>query len=120
MVKAPATLFPRLFKHSRRKKRTVTHAINRQSWVKDIAYSLNHNLLHEFFELWNALQSVQLNLQVDEQEDEIIWTLEASGQYSATSAYNIQFAAQVTSSFPTLIWKAWAPPRCKMFLWLLL
>jgi hypothetical protein len=63
--------------------------------------------------------SVQLNLQ-DEQEDEIIWTLEAWGQYSATSAYNIQFAGQVTSSFPTLIWKAWVPPRCKMFLWLLL
>ena len=70
-------------------------AINSQSWVKDIAYSLNHDLLHEFFELWNALQSVQLNMQ-DEQEDEIIWTLEASGQYSATSAYNIQFAGQVT------------------------
>lgn len=44
----------------------------------------------------------------------------SSGKYSASSAYNIQFAGQVPSTFLNLIWTAWAPPRCKVFLWLLL
>lgn len=35
----------------------------------------------------------------DEREDEIIWTLEESGQYSASSAYNIQFAGQISLQF---------------------
>jgi hypothetical protein len=56
----------------------------------------------------------------DTQEDQIVWTLESSGQYSAKSAYEIQFAGHITSNFPTLIWNAWAPPRCKFFMWLLL
>jgi len=43
---------------------------------------MNHDLLHVYFGLWNASQSVQINL-ADEREDEIIWILEESGQYSA-------------------------------------
>lgn len=61
----------------------------------------NHELLNEYFSLWNALQTVQINLS-DEREDEIIWILEESGQYSASSAYNIQFAGQIPSNFPKI------------------
>lgn len=90
-----------------------------QKWIKDVAYNLNHELLHEYFRMWTAIRSAQLDLQ-DDQEDEIIWILEGSGKYSASSAYNIQFVGQVISNFPKLVWRAWAPPQCKVFLWLLL
>lgn len=45
--KAPSSLSPRLYKHSKRKKRTVREAILGQQWIKDVAYNLNHELLHE-------------------------------------------------------------------------
>ena len=32
----------------------------------------------------------------------------------------IQFEGQIISNFPKLIWKAWAPPKCKFFEWFLL
>jgi len=56
----------------------------------------------------------------DTREDKITWTLENSGEYSAKSAYEVQFAGQITSNYPVLIWKIWAPPKCKFFVWLLL
>lgn len=62
---------------------------------------------------------MHINL-ADERDDEIIWTLEESGQYSGSSAYNIQFAGLIPSNFPKSIWQAWAPQSCKVFLWLLL
>jgi hypothetical protein len=74
-----------------------------QQWIKDVAYNLDHNLLHEYFRMWTAIRSARLNLQ-DDQED-ITWILEGSGKYSASSAYNIQFAGQIPSNFPKLIWR---------------
>ena len=40
-----------------------------------------NELLHEYFRLWGLLESMHLNLSTEE-EDQIIWTLESSGQYS--------------------------------------
>jgi len=88
-------------------------------WIRDIAYNLTHDLLKEYFDLWTAIDSIRPDLD-ESSEDTIVWTLESSGQYSSKSAYAIQFAGQVQSSFPALIWNAWAPPKCKFFLWLLL
>jgi len=117
--KAPASLYPRLYAHSKRKNRTVREALLGERWIRDIAYNLTHDLLKEYFELWTAIDSIRPDLD-ESSEDTIVWTLESSGQYSSKSAYAIQFAGQVQSSFPSLIWNAWAPPKCKLFLWLLL
>lgn len=43
--RAPSALFPLLYKHSRRKKRSVREAILGDLWIKDIAYNLNHDRL---------------------------------------------------------------------------
>jgi hypothetical protein len=53
-------------------------------------------------------------------EDEIIMTTMASGEYSTKSAYDIQFHGSLISSFPKMIWRVWAPSRCKVFAWLML
>lgn len=117
--RVPARLFPRLFAHSRRKQRCVKDAIKNLNWVWDIAYSLNFELLDEFFRLWTAVQNAGIDLDTTE-EDSIIWTLESSGEYSARSAYAIQFAGNIQSNHPRVIWNVWASPRHKFFVWLLL
>jgi hypothetical protein len=117
--RAPASLWPRLYAHSRKKNRTVREALLNRRWVSDIAHNLNQDLLKEYFEFWLAIDRVRPALD-EAGGDIIIWGLESSGQYSSKSAYMIQFAGQVQSPFPALIWKAWAPPKCKFFLWLLL
>jgi hypothetical protein len=116
---APAKLFPLLYNHSRRKQRTVREAMLGGNWIGDIAHDLNNEILREFFQLWNAIESAQLNLD-DGRDDQISWILESSGEYSTKSAYNIQFARQIPTMFLNLIWNAWAAPKCKFFLWLLL
>jgi hypothetical protein len=68
------------------------------SWIGDIVHDLNDDILREYFQLWNAIESDHLNLD-DDQEDQIVWTLESLGEYSAKSAYNIQFASQITIDF---------------------
>lgn len=87
----PSTIYPLLCQHSRRKNITVRDAMLQGKWISDIAYNLNAILLREFFGLWQSIESLQLNLSRTDQADQIIWSLESSGEYSANSAYNIQF-----------------------------
>jgi len=54
----PAKLYPLLYRHSRRKNRSVRDALTRQNWVRDVAYNLNHDLLSEYFKLWTAIDEV--------------------------------------------------------------
>ena len=117
--RSPASLFPSLYTHVKRKKRTVREAVFDGKLIQDIAHNLNAEILRDFVELWKLIHTLHLD-QSCEQEDTIVWTLESSGEYSAKSAYEIQFCGQTFSNFPKLIWKAWATPRIKFFLWLLL
>jgi hypothetical protein len=52
------------------------------------------------------------------QEDQIIWKLKTSGEYTAVSAYKAQFLSSVKMPKILMIWKAWAPPKSKFFAWL--
>ncbi|KAJ1704290.1 hypothetical protein LUZ63_004069 [Rhynchospora breviuscula] len=49
-----------------------------------------------------------------------LWRWTPSGQYSAASAYSILVDPGLRSPFHTKLWKMRAPPRVKIFLWLLL
>lgn len=89
------------------------------AWIGDIAHDLNPQILDDYFSLWRSIEAEGITF-VDSNEDQIVWTLESSGKYTARSSYLIQFEGQQRSSFPNLIWKVWATPSCKFFLWLLL
>ena len=69
----------------------------------------------EFVNLWTRLQSVELRPGVP---DQIEWKLSAHGEYSTKSAYMVQFLGAMDTNLDQLIWKAWAPPKCKIFAWL--
>lgn len=53
-------------------------------------------------------------------QDTIIWTRTSSGEYTAKSAYDMPFDGGLASLFPKMVWKVWAPSKCKFFMWLLL
>ena len=52
--------------------------------------------------------------------DDITWKFTNSGLYTASSAYKAQFEGLPRSTMPEMVWKNWAPPKCKLFAWLVL
>lgn len=115
----PSELFPLLFKHSKRKNKTVAQALRMNSWVKDICYDLSFDLLTEFFMFWRLIDLEQIDLQ-SEEDDQMIWTRMATGIYTAKSAYDLQFEGTTFSACAPHTWRPWAPSKCKFFTWLLL
>lgn len=47
-----------------------------------------------------------------------MWRHEASGQFYSKSCYRFLFAGSITFEPWKRLWKTWAPPQCKFFLWL--
>jgi hypothetical protein len=114
---APASLYPTLFRHSRRKNRTVKDAITSDKWVSDVDHNMTVQLIEEYLSLWARLQGVIL---LPQQEDRILWLHTSDCKYTASSAYRIQFAGMVKSMTAVNTWKTKAPPRCQFFTWLML
>jgi hypothetical protein len=51
-------------------------------------------------------------------DDTHIWRFDANGQYSARSAYDYLFLGATKFRPFERIWKSWAPPKCRLFMWL--
>ncbi|XP_025825128.1 uncharacterized protein LOC112900482 [Panicum hallii] len=100
----PALLFPLLFKHSKRKNRTVAEAMLEEQWIQDISHDLTVHLLDEFVRMWGLIDEVNFDAN-NLESDTIIWTRTASGEYSAKSAYDMQFEGGLLSLFPKMVWK---------------
>lgn len=77
---------PNLYRHSKRKTRTVQDALQQGRWINDIRHSLTIPLLDEFFHVWEILarNTPQLTEGV---QDSIVWQWTTNGEYSAKSAY---------------------------------
>lgn len=115
----PMDLAPEAFARSRGKNRTLSEALEGQKWVCDIdlRQGLSLDLLQQYTQLWTLAQSIQLTTDV---EDKCVWKLNASGEYSTASAYRAQFFGHTNCTFHPLIWKPWAPQKCKIFGWLII
>jgi hypothetical protein len=50
--------------------------------------------------------------------DRHVWRHEASGLFSSKSCYNVLFLGSTAFEHWKRLWKTWAPPKCKFFLWL--
>jgi hypothetical protein len=110
---APATMFPTLYSHSRRKNRTVANAMENNNWITDLVHSLSALNCHDQDE--ELVEAAGFSGH-DQDEDEITWARTSDGLYSARSAYTLQFEGSLMTSFPTLVWRIWrlqsANPSC--------
>jgi hypothetical protein len=96
---APALMFPQLYKHNKRKNRTVAKAMQNEQWITDVMQDLTVPLLDEFVQLWGLVEDAGFHPENFE-PDTIVWTRTSSGDYSAKSAYKMQFDGGIFSSSP--------------------
>jgi hypothetical protein len=67
-----------------------SQALHDNEWIMKLSTEVIISIKHliQFVQLWVLTQDVQLN---DEVEDNITWKLTSNGEYSAVSAYKLQF-----------------------------
>ena len=70
--------------------------------------------LFEYFQLWDIIQDFMRS----PNEDSHSWRFESSGVFTTKSAYRAFFHGSINFEPWRQIWKTWAPPKCKVFLWL--
>ena len=104
---------------STRKNRKLHDALADNQWIRDIALhpTISSQHLQQFMDLWLIVRDVHLSPGV---ADTIKWKWTPNGEYSAASAYRAQFLGSVKTKLQLLIWKPWAPQKCKFFAWLII
>jgi hypothetical protein len=91
---SPASMFPSLYKHSKRKNRTVADAMTNDNWIRDLIHNITTQLFADYVLLWGLVDAVAFDHSAKGQ-DEIIWSRTADGTYLAKSAYCMQFEGSI-------------------------
>lgn len=97
-----------------RQRQTVREGLDNRQRVRAISGGMSQTAVIEYMELWNILQPFSLT----DQPDKLIWRWSPDGAYTAKSTYTMMHSGAVIFRGHRLIWKAWAPLRVKIFLWL--
>lgn len=115
----PKDLAPDIFALSKCKAASVAHALTNDAWIRRIDTHRGFSLeaIQQFINLWTKIQEVHLE---GGTEDAIRWKFTGDGCYTAATAYQMQFAGAIKSDMPTRVWKVWAPPKVKLFSWLII
>jgi hypothetical protein len=80
-------------KVNRRKKKTIAEAMSGEAWIKDLMHNVTPDILAEYIPLWMVIDGISFE-PTDPRPDEIVWTRTASGEYTTSSAYQMQFLRQ--------------------------
>ena len=118
-TRRPKDIAPDVYSMSTRKNRKLHEALADNQWIRDIALhpTITSHHLQQFVDLWLIVRDVHLSPGV---ADTIRWKWTSNGEYSASSAYRAQFLGLVKTKLQPLIWKPWAPQKCKFFAWLII
>jgi hypothetical protein len=98
----------------RRKGRTVANGMLGHNWARDIHGVVGLHEIGQYLTLWRMVDAVVLS----EAQDQLVWKWTPSGTYTARSAYLATFQGSIPCPAWKHTWKAWAPPRVKLFHWL--
>jgi hypothetical protein len=93
----------------------VAQALHNRSWVQDIRGARTVEVLLDYLHVWDMVDEIILHPEIP---DRYIWKLTNDGSYSSKSAYAAFFLGSIKFGSWRRIWKTWAPPRCKFFIWL--
>jgi hypothetical protein len=96
-------------------RRTVQEALLNRSWIVDIKGALTVGVLAEYLRLWEYLSGLELYPDI---EDRHIFSVAQDVKYSAKAAYNGLFLRSCIFGHYKRVWKTWAPPKCRFFIWL--
>ena len=115
----PKDIAPHIFEISKKRGCSVHKALQDNFWVSKVNTGEITNVSHltELVNLWGKLLHVHLNPNV---LDSISWKLCNDCLYSVAAAYKAQFLGLVDMVMPLMVWKNWAPPKCKFFAWLVI
>ena len=102
-----------MFNTVRRKRDTIAQVCN----LSSLNISFRRNLMGNNLRNWNRIVASLLEFNLQDGQDQLIWSLHSSGQYSVRSLYAVLVnnGVQVTHK----IWKSKIPARIKVFLWYL-
>lgn len=99
MGKAAQNTAPNLYAKAIRKQITMQLALKNNRWVQRILPISSDIEVIAFLDLWQAIQGVQMN---EELEDQISWRWTKDGECTTHSAYNIQFLSSSNKLRPAL------------------
>lgn len=88
---APKELAPDLFRMVRSKRLTVREALSGGAWMRGLRNINSSAMMDSFIDLWIRVQNASLI----PRPDTISWKLTANGEYSAKSAYHVQFLTRI-------------------------
>jgi hypothetical protein len=94
---------------------TVAQALHEGKWLRHFKRDLPAAALSQFLTIHGRLENVQLQHGV---KDSITWKWSSDGQYTATSAYSMQFEGLHMFGFIKPMWRSEAPLKCRIFTWL--
>jgi hypothetical protein len=97
----------------------VIKSMHQDFWIKKVEtneISIPNHLV-EFVELWSLIKEVHL---IEGSKYAITWKFNNSEEYTASLAFKAQSEGMVNSFLMEAVWKNWMPPRCKLFVWLIL
>lgn len=113
---APCCVAPDIFKLARFKKLSIREALTNGRWMQGLNRMSTEAQLTQFVKLWEAVQLVELS----RSKDQIGWSLTANAKYSASSAYDIQFATRIEQPRLAKVWNCRMEGKVKFYIWLLL
>jgi hypothetical protein len=64
-------MFPWLYNHSRKKRKTVQDALRNDNWIRDIIHDITMSETADYMLLWKIVVEAGFNVQ-DQAEDEIV------------------------------------------------
>jgi hypothetical protein len=108
---------PELFKIASCKNRSVHKELLNDNWIRSVARISTAAQLREFIDVASSLHDIHLDPHL---KDSITWLWMANGEYSASSAYHIQFQGSFPKFDSKKIWCAYVEPKAKLFAWLVL
>jgi hypothetical protein len=99
----------------KKNRRRVADALAQDAWVGDVSANISIEGWLQCINLWEAIDSIRLDAS---RPDIFRWTGSPSGEYSAKSTYKMLCQGRTTVAFYKLIWRSFAPLKCKIFCWL--